>query len=98
MNRDEALQIIKDHQKAIFEYGVVSIYLFGSTARNEATPLSDVDILIEMDPDKKFGMFQFLSLKDFLESLFQHKVDLVTRDGIKKPLEKYILAEAIRAA
>ena len=75
------------------QLGVKSLALFGSTARNEATSTSDVDILVEFD--RSVGLFEFVRLKLLLEEMLNRKVDLVTPDAIHPALRDRILSEAI---
>jgi len=94
MNRDEAIQIIKAHQKELDEiYGVSSLALFGSVARNEAGPTSDIDLLVEFH--RPVGLFGLFALQDRMEDICQCKVDLGTKDSLKPHLRSKILAEVI---
>jgi predicted nucleotidyltransferase len=80
--------------------GVSRLALFGSVARGEARPDSDVDILVEFKPGKK-TFDRFLALSELLESLLGRKVELVTFDALSPFLGPRILAEAqdvLRAA
>jgi uncharacterized protein len=99
MNRDHVLKIIAEHrEKLVTEFGVKSLALFGSVARDEATPVSDVDMLIEFD-GRPVGLFHLSRTQHYLESILgASKVDLVLRDGIKPALKERILREAINAA
>lgn len=62
MRRDEALRVISENEPALRAHGVESLSLFGSVARDEAGPESDVDLLVEFD-GRPIGMFAFLRLK-----------------------------------
>jgi uncharacterized protein len=77
------------------EYNVTEIGIFGSYARGEQTETSDIDILIEYDRSKKMSLFKFIGLEDFLKSVFNKKVDLVTRKALKPRMGKRILNEVI---
>ena len=98
MRRDEALRIISEHEQEIRGFGVERLAIFGSVARDEAGPESDVDILVELFPEARVGMFRFLDLKEHLERVLEHRVDLVSKDALKKQLRERILEEAISAA
>jgi len=78
-------------------YRVGAVYIFGSFASGEATRKSDIDLLVEFTDDS-IGMFEFLELKEFLESLLGRKVDLVTRDALKPWMLAEIERNSIRAA
>lgn len=97
MSRDDALQKLSDNFKGIEGFGVKSIAVFGSVARNEAASDSDIDLLVEFHPEERVGLFRFIELKQYLEDLFGCEVDLVTRNGLKPQLREGILAEAISA-
>ena len=97
MQRSEALRIISEHKKEIEGFGVRGLALFGSVARNEAGPESDVDVLVEFD-NRPIGLFEFVDLQQYLESILNVPVDLVTEDGLKPRLREDILKEAIPAA
>jgi predicted nucleotidyltransferase len=96
MRRDEALAVLAAHRKELERLGVTSLAVFGSVARDEARPDSDVDILVELR--RPMGLFGFLDIKDYLEQILGRKVDLVTRGALKRQLRERILAEAIDAA
>ncbi len=70
-------------------------YLFGSYARGEATPESDVDILAELDETKTIGMIEFIKIMDDLEDILKRKIDLVTTDGLSPNIKPFIDAERI---
>ena len=74
------------------EFPLRRLALFGSVARDEASEQSDVDILVEVDPSIGIG---FVTLAERIESLIGHKVDLVSRRGIKPLLWKQIERELI---
>ena len=73
-----------------------ALSLFGSVARNEARPDSDVDFLVEFD--RPVGLFHFIGVKQFLEGLLHCSVDLGTSDTLREPLRTQMLKEAVRVA
>jgi uncharacterized protein len=96
MNRETILKELLSHQAELTSrFGVESVSLFGSVARNEAIATSDLDMLVTFIHTP--GIFAFLDLKEYLESLFKCRVDLVTKNALKKPLRQQILQEAIHA-
>ncbi|ACZ39782.1 nucleotidyltransferase family protein [Sphaerobacter thermophilus] len=96
MRRDEVLAILTAHQDEIRAFGVRSLSLFGSVARDEAGPESDIDLLVEFD--RPTGLFGLIRLKNFLSELLGRPVDLVTPDGLSDHVRDDALREAIRAA
>jgi predicted nucleotidyltransferase len=97
VRREEVLETLERHREEICErFGVRSLRLFGSVARNEATESSDVDILVGFfDPPTFRG---FMELRIFLEDLLGAKVDLVTETGLKDRARPHVEKDAIRVA
>ena len=94
MKRNEVVRILTEHQKELSEkYGVKSLALFGSVARDEANPKSDVDVLVEFD--RPVGLFGLFALQDYLEALLGCPVDLGTPDSLKPRLRTKVLAECV---
>ena len=82
MNREEVLKKLRENRKKIESFGVKRIGIFGSFARDEAREDSDIDILVEFEKGK--ATFRNVAeLADFLERLFNRKVDLLTPMGIE---------------
>ena len=96
MRRDEVLAILTAHQDEIRAFGVRSLSLFGSVARDEAGPESDIDLLVEFD--RPTGLFGLIRLQHFLSELLGRPIDLVTPDGLSDRVRDDALREAIRAA
>ena len=94
--RDSILEILEINREDLKTYGVESISLFGSVARGEAGPRSDVDLLVDVDDE--VTLFGLSRLKHHLEDLLGMPVDLVTSDALRPQMRDSILAEAIRAA
>ena len=95
MQRDRVLELLSSHMGEIRQrFHVESLALFGSVARDQARADSDLDILVEYT--KTPGLFGYLDLKEYLEGLFGHPVDLVTVNALKRQLREKILAEAVR--
>lgn len=94
-SREEVLALIEQNQTALRNLGVRRLGLFGSYARGEATPESDLDFVVELS-DKSFDAY--MDLKNFLEELFQSRVDLVTVGSIKPRLLPIIQREAVYAS
>lgn len=77
--------------------GVVSLALFGSTARGEVSETSDIDLLVEFD--RAVGLFHFFRLQHRLEEILGiTKVDLIQRGAVHPMLQKRILSETIHVA
>jgi predicted nucleotidyltransferase len=94
MGKDQTIKVLSDHLDEIRQkFGVESLALFGSVARGEERPGSDLDVLVTFKHVP--GLFGFLELKQYLEQLMSCPVDLVTEKALKKQLKEKILQEAI---
>lgn len=74
-------------------FGVSELYVFGSVARNEALPASDIDLLYVLAPGCHLG-FSINRLEDELASLFGRRVDLVSKTSLHPGLRAVVLSEA----
>jgi predicted nucleotidyltransferase len=97
MNSQEALAILVHHRDALQARGVRHAALFGSVARGETRPDSDLDILIELDPDAELDVFAYAGLRRYISDLFTGPVDVVDRDGLKSHLRPPTECDAIYA-
>jgi uncharacterized protein len=77
------------------KYHVHQLGIFGSFVRGEQTENSDIDLLVEFDPNVRFGLLTFCQLENDLSELLKRKVDLVMKDGLKPRLGEQILQEVI---
>lgn len=93
MHRDEILRLLARHREDLKRFGVKSLALFGSVARGEDRPDSDVDILVEFEGPATFD--RYMELKFFLEDLLNRPVDLVTHKALKPRLRPYVEKEAV---
>ena len=71
--------------------------MFGSVARGETRVNSDIDVLVDLDPDNPMGIFEYASLKLYVGELFGGTGDVVNRKTLKPLLREAILAEAVNA-
>jgi len=74
--------------------GVRSLAVFGSLARGEAHADSDIDILIDVEPNAGFSLVSLAGVSDFLQDRLGRTVDVVTRAGIEPSLRERVFAEA----
>jgi predicted nucleotidyltransferase len=96
MRREDVLAVLKDHRGDLDRFGIKSLRLFGSAARDEALPESDVDFLVAFEATPTFS--NFMKLRIFLEDLLGAKVDLVTETGLRDRVRPYVEKDAIRVA
>lgn len=91
MMREEVKRILKEQKEFLNrEHHVSKIGVFGSYARDEHSESSDIDILVEFT--RPVG-FEFIELKDYLETIFNKSVDLVTVKALKPYMKDEILSE-----
>jgi len=98
MDRDSVLRILADSSEELRRRSVQRLAVFGSMARGEATESSDIDILVEFDPEASVGLFEFVRLRRYLSELLGREVDLATPASLHPALRDEILREAIDAA
>ena len=77
------------------QYKIKQLGIFGSYIRGEATENSDLDILVEFEPQARFGLLTFCELENYLNELLAVKVDLVMKDGLKPQIGQNILQEVV---
>ncbi|MDY6868741.1 MAG: nucleotidyltransferase family protein [Chloroflexota bacterium] len=91
------LDVLDEHREEIKKkFSVKSLAVFGSVLRGTAGPDSDIDILVQYQQVP--GLFGFLDLKQYLESIVGRPVDLVTENALKRQLRDRIIREAVRVA
>lgn len=94
LTREDVLARLHENRETLRRLGVRQLGLFGSIARGEATPGSDLDFLVEFE-HKSFD--SYMDLKEFLELLFACRVDLVLADTLKPRLRETVLKEIVHA-
>jgi predicted nucleotidyltransferase len=96
MNRLDAIRQLTNRADALKARGATSLFVFGSTARDQTRADSDLDLFIDYDPQRKFSFVDFSALKNFLEDELGLIVDLTTRDGLHPALRAEIERSAER--
>jgi hypothetical protein len=95
MRRDEVIGALKRHEGEARALGVLSLYLFGSTARDEAREDSDIDLFI--DPDfERLGFVELFRLEERLSQALGHFVELTTRKGLHPLMRADVEREAVK--
>ncbi len=95
MRREEVIAILQAHKADLEALGVSALYLFGSVARDQAGPESDVDLLVELS--RSMG-WEFFDIQRALENWLGCRVDLVTLEALRPRVRQRVLREVIRAA
>ena len=92
LHKDQIFEQLRLHKEALQAFGVQEIGLFGSYVKNNANENSDIDLLIDLRKGQK-SLFNVIRLGDYLETILEKKVDIVTPQGLSKHIGKHILAE-----
>lgn len=95
MDQAEAARILTSCRNDLHRFGVTGLYLFGSTARGEAGPQSDVDLFVDYDPER-FGFVELIRLEKLLSDALGRKADLTTREGLHPVLRSDIERSAMK--
>jgi predicted nucleotidyltransferase len=96
MEKAVAIAKLKEQEDAIRALGATSLYLFGSTARDEARPDSDIDVFIEYDPDAHFSLFELAGIEVLITEALGVEAEVTTRNSLHPLLRKRIESSAIR--
>ena len=92
INKASLLDCLKSHRNEIKAFGVKSLGLFGSFVRNTPSEHSDIDLLVDFEPNQK-TYDNFMDLSFFLENLCGRKIELVTPQSLNKYIGPHILKE-----
>jgi uncharacterized protein len=97
MKQDVVLEILKEKNAEMeSQFGVKSLQLFGSVARDEAESTSDVDLLVEFN--RPVGYFGLFALQNYLEDLLGCRVDLGTPDSLKPYIRERVMGELVNVS
>ena len=88
--KQDILRILDQNRSHLRALGVKRIGLFGSFVRGEQRPDSDIDLLVEFDPERK-TFDTFMELSFFLEEVLEHRIELVTVESLSPYLGPHIL-------
>jgi uncharacterized protein len=93
--KENILAILKIHKPDLSKYGVSNIGLFGSYLRNEQSAKSDIDLLIDFEPEKE-NFDNYMAVYDIFETLFKNeKIEIVTKNGLSKYIGPKILKDVM---
>ncbi|MGH7935786.1 MAG: nucleotidyltransferase family protein [Chthoniobacterales bacterium] len=96
MERSDAIAALKEQASTVKALGATALYLFGSTARDDARLGSDLDLFIDYDRGSRFSLIELVGIKQLLERRLGVPVDLTTRDSLDPLLKDKIEASAER--
>ena len=97
MESQEIIARLRKNEAALRDLGVRHAALFGSCARGDQRPDSDVDIMIEIDPAARIGIYEYVAIKDYIAGLFDIRVDVMRRDRLKPYIRPVATRDAIYA-
>ena len=94
MDRAEAISLLKQHEAELKQLGVERLYLFGSTARNEARDDSDIDLFFD-HARGQLDVYELMDVKEMAQAILGHPADIMTRASLHQVLRKRIEDAAI---
>jgi len=97
MDKEHVVTKLREHEPELRSAGVVHLLVFGSVARGEASPHSDIDLMGDFDRSKKLTLLDLSSLEYFLSQILQAQVDLSDRKMLKGPIRIRAEREAVLA-
>jgi predicted nucleotidyltransferase len=97
IDREEIIATLRTHQAELGRRGVRHAALFGSLARGESKRTSDIDILIELDPQAPVGLFEYVGITQYLADLFPVRVDVANRSSLKPLVRPSVERDALYA-
>jgi uncharacterized protein len=97
MNTPEIISKLRENEAALRAQGVRHAALFGSRARGDNRPDSDIDILIEIAPDAPVGLFEYVAITQYLADLFPVRVEVADRSTLKPLVRPSAEREAVYA-
>jgi uncharacterized protein len=98
MQRNEVIARLKQVEPTLRDFGVAALYLFGSHARNEARPDSDIDVFVDPVSEDRFGFLQFMDAYETIRRTVGTDVEVgySTREGLSPYIRANVESEAVR--
>lgn len=97
MKREQVIATLRRHEQELRRRGVLHVGLFGSVARDEATPTSDIDILVELAPEAAIDLFEYVGITQYLSDLFPNRVDVANLQRLKPLVRPSVERDAVYA-
>jgi len=97
MNREQVIAALRGHEKELRAAGVTRISLFGSTARGEQRPDSDVDLLAVFDSSRRLSLLDVVGIERQISEVLGRPVELIEEGTLKPRVQRSVTAEAVRA-
>ena len=97
MTPDAVIAILRAHEAPLRRQGVTRAALFGSTVRGEASPESDIDIMVEIDPAAGVDLYDYVGITRYIADLLSVPVDVADRAMLIEPVRRTAEEEAVYA-
>src|SRR5260370_13366188 len=97
MSRSEVLATLRSHEREIRAAGVIRLSLFGSIARDNAGPVSDVDLLAAFDEAQRLSLLDVIHLQNHISGLLGAPVDLIEEGTLKPRVQAAVVVDTVRA-
>jgi predicted nucleotidyltransferase len=97
MDKHDVIRLLRAHEPELKAYGVVHLRIYGSVARGDASPSSDVDLLADFDKSKRITLVKIGSLQNRLTDLLGAPVELSSSEWMREPVRSRALREAVLA-
>lgn len=95
LDRETIVKRLREHEAALRARGVSALYLFGSVARGEAGPASDVDLFFDYD-NPSLSLLDVIGIEQYLADQLEAKVDAMTRGSLHPLLKRSIERSAVQ--
>jgi len=96
MKRDRAIELVGQQADALKARGIAHVYLFGSTARNQARSGSDIDLYFDLRRGSRFSLFDLVELRDYLGKVLKVRADAIPRRGLHRKIRRQIEQDSVR--
>ena len=96
MRRDDAIRLLKQAEPGLRARGVRSLAVFGSTARGEAKQQSDVDLLVELEENRRITLFDLSEIKFFASDVLGQQADIAIRKSLRPGYRSGIEEDAVQ--
>ena len=97
MDKGSVIEVLRRHEPELRASGILHLRLFGSVARGESSPGSDVDLMAEQDRSRHLTLLNLVRLENRLTDLLGAKVDLSPADAMKEAVRARAIREATLA-
>jgi predicted nucleotidyltransferase len=97
MDRDAVIAVLRRHRDELVREGIAHAALFGSLARNEAGPGSDIDVLVEFAPGRVPDLLRWMALRKDIAALMPGRVDIVDGGALRPAVREHALRDALHA-